>query len=33
MEGEGLLRIVDEQCRPGGGAEAPIDRLSFVRLR
>ena len=33
MEGEGLLRIVDEQCRQGGGAEAPIDRLSFVRLR
>jgi hypothetical protein len=32
MEGEGLLRIVDEQCRQGG-SEAPIDRLSFVRLR
>ena len=32
MEGEGLLRIVEEQCRQGR-SEAPIDRLSFVRLR
>jgi hypothetical protein len=32
MEREGLLRIVDEQCRQGRD-EAPIDRLIFVRLR
>ena len=32
MAGEGLLRIVDERCRQGTN-DAPIDRLSFVRLR
>ena len=32
MEGEGLLRIVDEHLREGR-SDAPIDRLSFVRLR
>ena len=32
MAGEGLLRIVDEHLREGR-SDAPIDRLSFVRLR
>jgi len=32
MEGEGLLRIVDEHLREGR-SDAPIDRLRFVRLR
>ena len=32
MAGEGLLRIVDEHLREGR-SDAPIERLSFVRLR
>ena len=32
MEGECLLRIVDEHLREGR-SDAPIDRLRFVRLR
>jgi hypothetical protein len=32
MERDGLLRVVSERYRQGD-AEAPIDRISFVRLR
>jgi hypothetical protein len=32
MARDGLLRVVSERCR-AGDAEAPIDRISFVRLR
>jgi hypothetical protein len=32
MARDGLLRVVSERCRAGDG-EAPIDRISFVRLR
>jgi len=32
MAEEGLLRVVSESCARDG-ADAPIDRISFVRLR
>jgi hypothetical protein len=32
MERQGLLRVVDESVRQGD-ADAPIDRISFIRLR